>query len=373
MKKEVQEVLGVPDNIINSAKRFYSELYKSTMENIEHSDDDETYTFKIDFDTPLKVGEYNINSINTEVRIVPVEDRDYVDYVSMGVGTQTKQDSKKPYRGKLMTDITNPDFSLMLAVPESWELSDISDWFVREKKEITSSLSHELKHLFDDQKKEYEQYRDRSRYMAGRDMPNFRIPSLNQLGHYIYFMSMIESLVRPTEILTYMDEEKISKKDFINFLKNNKTYTKLKDINDFSLDKIKQDVVDNMDRVEEIFRQLDIDYSNMTQDEKVNQILDLWYYNYVHSNIDVYQKLMASNFMEQMFGFPENKSKVVDRHISRVTKFNDNPIDFYKFEEKYLKKVSEEIIKKIHKLYSLLPEDHFDKQTNLPQKISSRK
>jgi hypothetical protein len=118
---------------------------------------------------------------------------------------------------------------------------------------------------------------------------------------------------------------------------------------------------------------VDIDYEDMTDNEKVDQLLDVWYHNYRGKNLNTYRRLMATNMFEGLFGFSENKEKVFERQARIVSKFENNPMDFFRFEMKYLHKVAEEVMKKIHKLYALLPEDHFDKETNLHKKISSRK
>jgi len=373
MKNQIQEVLGVPENLIDSARKFYDELKRVTLQKIKPSQDDETYEYSIKFDPPLNIGGYKTKKIKVETQIVPRDNFDKVTYASMGVSTSNETDTEKPYRGKINSNIKKPEFQMTLVTPEKWELSDVSNWFDSQKSEIISSLSHEFKHLFDDQKKEFEQFGERSRYIAGRDMPRFDIPKLDLFGHFIYYTTMIESLVRPTEIMAYLEEEKISKRDFINFLKDNKTYKKLKEVSDLTLDDIKLDILNNMEKVHEIFDLVDIDYENMTDNEKVDQLLDLWFSNYRGKNLNTYRRLMTTNMLEGLFGFSENKEKVFERQARIVSKFENNPVDFFRFEIKYLHKVAEEVMKKIHKLYALLPEDHFDKQTNLHNKISSRK
>ena len=48
-----------------------------------------------------------------------------------------------------------------------------------------------------------------------------------------------------------------------------------------------------------------------------------------------------------------------------VTKFRNNPLEFFKFEEKKLKQVSSEMLRKLSKLYSLIGEKKSIKEWDL--------
>ena len=55
------------------------------------------------------------------------------------------------------------------------------------------------------------------------------------LFYFLYFITTIENLVRPSEIYSQMKEGNISREDFLEFISSNTTYQTLKKINNFSV------------------------------------------------------------------------------------------------------------------------------------------
>jgi len=373
MKNQILEVLGVPENIIPSARLFYDDLYMSIKNELEKSEGEQEFSLVPSRD--LKIGEYNVEQIEVKITVIETDEVQEPDVISMGVVSASKKGGKYPHKGEITTDITNPEFEITIAVPEQWSVPEVLSYFKNDRAEIVSSISHEFKHLFDDQKKKWEVFRSRSRYSSGRDIIRFDIPKLDRFGYLIYFTHMIESLVRPTEILALLEENKISKKEFINFLKNNRVYKLLKDANEFNVEDLRSEMLNkHMDRVNELLDDLMIQgRKQMSDQEKVDEVLNIFYINLVNTDLGVFRQLITSNFLENLFGFDENKQKVYEKHANYLRRFEKNPIDYFRFEEKYMNMLSENIIRKIHKLYSLLPEDNFDSNMNLHKKISSRK
>lgn len=373
MKNQIFEALGVPENIIPSARLFYDDLWMTIKNELEKSEGEQE--FSVVPSRNLKIGEYEVEQIEVKITVIETDEVQEPDVISMGVSSTSNKGEKYPYKGEITTDITNPEFDITIAVPEQWSVPEVLSYFKNDRAEIVSSISHEFKHLFDDQKRKWEVFKDRSRYSSGRDIVRFDISKLDRFGYLIYFTHMIESLVRPTEILAMLEENKISKRGFINFLKNNRVYKLLKEANEFNVEGLQSEMLNkHMDRVNEILDNLMIKgRKQMSDQEKVDEILKIFYINLVNTDLGVFRQLITSNFMENIFGFDENKQKVYDKHSNYLRRFEKNPIDYFRFEEKYMKMLSENIIRKIHKLYSLLPEDNFDTNMNLHKKISSRK
>lgn len=373
MKNQIFEALGVPENIIPSARLFYDDLFTTIKNGLEKSEGEQE--FSVVPSKELKIGEYEVDEFLVKITVVETDEVQEPDVISMGVGSVSKKGDKYHHKGEVITDITNPEFNMTIVVPEQWSVDEVLSYLKNDRAEIVSSIAHEFKHLFDDQKKKWEIFKDRSRYSSGRDVVRFDIPKLDRFGYLIYFTHMIESLVRPTEMLAMLEENKISKREFINFLKNNRVYKHLKEANDFKVEDLRSNILENhMDRVNEILDNLMIQgRKQMSDQEKVDEILNIFYINLVNTDLGVFRQLITTNFLENLFGFDENKQKVYDKHANYLRRFEKNPIDYFRFEEKYMKMLSDNIIRKIHKLYSLLPESHFDERMNLHKKISSRK
>ena len=375
MKDVLLEVLGVPPNILDSARKLYDEFVKFVFTEVKHTNDSETYYFAIKSDSKMKVGEYDIDTVNVELQIIPLDVVKEIDFISMGIKSQSKKPTKKkPYKGKIVTDVTNPRIDVKIVTPEKWDIEDLFNYIRKDKIKLTSSFSHELKHLYDDKKKKWEYLKPRTRYIAAQSTPRFRINPLDEFAHIIYYTHVVENLVRTTEILSQLEDNKVSKREFLNFLLDNKTYQDLKQYRNFSTEKLKEDIKENyIERVKEILDKVDIDYSQMSENEMVNEILTLWYVNFVNTDIEAFSDAISSNFLEKIMGFSGNKEKVLLQHISDVSKFKNRPLDFYKFEENKIKRVTGEMLKKIHKLYSLLPDNENNDISKLHQKITSKK
>jgi hypothetical protein len=375
MKDVLLEVLGVPPNILDSARKLYDEFAKSVYNEVEHTEDSKTYNFVIESDTKMNVGEYEIDRIDIELDIIPLEVVKEIDIISMGIKSQSKKPTeKKPYKGKIITDVTNPKISVKIVTPEIWDIKDLYNYIRKSKIELTSSFSHELKHLYDDKKKKWQYLKPTTRYIAAQSTSRFGIEPLDKFAHIIYYTHVVENLVRTTEVLSQLEDNNISKKEFLNFLLDNRTYQDLKEYQKFSTEKLKEDIKENyMERAKEILDKINVDYSEMSENEMVNEILRIWYVNFVNADIEAFSDAITSNFLEKIMGFSGNKEKVFFKHISDVTKFQNRPLDFYRFEENKIKRITGEMLKKIHKLYSLLPDNENNNISKLHQKITSKK
>jgi hypothetical protein len=180
-------------------------------------------------------------------------------------------------------------------------------------------------------------------------------------------------LVRPSEILAYLTENKISKKEFLNFLNDNKTYETLKDINKFSVNEMRETLKKNhMDEVNKYLEKNSSRYrKEFSDDKKLDLLFAEWYMKYVETDATFYQNLITDGPFESLFGLPENKLKALQRHVDRLGRFAKKPLEYFDYIENYLKVISGETLKKIVKLYDFL-EDEENEETTLQKKISSR-
>lgn len=350
-KTSLQEKMGIPDNLIQSASILYSQLLETLKKKLRK--DKLEYSFNFSPSTPYKIGDENISEIEFDIEILPDDSFSEVDYQSMGFKSSSKYE--KPGVSRIMSSIGKVELNMNIVTPEEYNPSDVVDWFANNKREIVSSLSHELKHAYDAEKSGFQKMTSRSSYSAAGNT-RFKLPPLDTLAFNIYYTHMIESLVRPTEIMAYLEEDKINKREFLNYLKSNKTYTRLKEVMNWNLPNAMNDIQHNyMDRVEEILKLVDEDMEGSTDKEKVLFILDLWVRNYIRNNVDAFVGQMGENFMESLFGFSGNKARAIDRHINRISKIKD-PLKFIQYEENLTKTIASKVIRKISKLYDLLPD-----------------
>jgi hypothetical protein len=193
---------------------------------------------------------------------------------------------------------------------------------------------------------------------------------LNDFSYYLYFISKIESLVRTTEISTELDLMGVTKKQFLNFLLKNRTYKLLKDIQNFSFGNLKNNLLEYIKEIEKIFDEIEIDYSDMSDSEKVDEILRLYVVNFSNKKFKDYLRYMTDSFMDDILGFSEKKENWIEKYKRTISKYENNEIKFFENSEKLFKFVSTKMIKKISKLYDMLSEKTVSESIHNPELYS---
>jgi len=377
MKTNLVEILGVPDNLLDTAKNFYADFVKQLESVVVHSEKQETYKFTVVPSQPYKIGEFEVRKIDLTLTITPLEQVKEIDFISMGVNSSSSKPEKKNLtRGLIRTNIEEPNMDVDIVTPKEWTIGELKEYFANARVELTASFAHEFKHLFDEKKRKWDYLKPRSRYIAARTVPNFKIKPLDKLGYIIYYTHILENLVRTTEVMSELRELGISQKGFLDFLMTNRTYNNLQQLMKFDFEKLKENISKNyLERVNEILMGFydESELENMTDEQKVNEVLELWYVNFGNADINAFKESLTSDFLEQFLGFKGKKEKVFQQHVSDITKYQNRPSDFFRYEEKKIKRIGGEMLKKIHKLYALLPDTMTSKESDLHKKISSKK
>ena len=174
--------------------------------------------------------------------------------------------------------------------------------------------------------------------------------------------------------MSLLKQNKVKRKNFIDFLLNNETYTTLKKIYNFSLENLRMELVKEIPRINKILTQLNERGRYKTNEEKIDRILYLTYINLGNDMGRTFQSVLSTHPFEGIFGFMDKrKDAMFNDFIKEISKFNDNPNDFFEYEEKRFKFVSSKMMKKLSKLYATLPEDKKSiKNWDLHQKITKR-
>jgi hypothetical protein len=366
-KKILNERLGVPEGIIDSSKKLYNDVINIFFKKL--SKDKRTYNFTIKPELPYQIKDFIINKVEMEITLYETDKTEVVDFIGMTVQSTFSKDfsGKKP---KFINDIKSTSkMKFDLVVPEVWDINMIKEYLQKDKVKIISSFAHELKHEYDDFKSKTFNVIERVNYNIAREMMGFLEP-LSNFSYYLYFISNIESLVRTTEISTELDLMGITKKEFLNFLLKNRTYKLLKDIQNFSFDNLKNNLLNFINEIEKIFDEIDINYSDMSDSEKVDEILRLYLVNFTNKQFENYINYISENFMEEMFGFSGKKELWIEKFKRKLLKYENNQNKFFEDSEKLFKFVSTKMIKKISKLYDMLNEKTVNESIHNPELYS---
>jgi molecular chaperone GrpE (heat shock protein) len=356
IKKILREAVGVPEGIVETAELVYGQLMSELKSLNSISEDDEKFHFRLNGD--YQISDYKFKKIDLTLEIIRTDQVDKGTLVGMSFNFKSRLDNDtfkvihQPTKKKI-------ELSVSIAIPEDGDLNSVIQELENEKEMSISSLSHELMHSYDKFKKPISNSSQRADYDAYKNI-RFGIEPIDDFLHNLYFTHSIENIVRPSEIAADLKSGSIDKEGFLAFLKDNRVYKKLKEINSFTYEGLKKELLNHVDVIRERLEQSGLDDIPEGDEELVNTVLDLLRINLVNGKGTVLKQDLTTNFFEEMMGFSGKKEEVFRNYVKRIQKY-DNTDDFFRNEEKMFKRTSYDLIKKIHKLYSILDKN---KKTN---------
>lgn len=367
IKKLLREAVGVPSGIVDGAKHVY-DLILDNFDNLTEIQEG-IYTTKFNVDV-LIGGKYIIDEIQLILEIHVFDQLNEPQFVGFAVNTKYDVDTS------VMKLTYNPEQTIQIfakiGLPkEGIEMQEIYDLFVNQKSDVVKSIAHELMHSYDYFKKATGSILPAAAYQSYSSL-NLDIPPIRQFIFFLYFIHMTENLVRPSEIAASMDVQGVTKKNFLEFLKNNRTYSTLKLISEFSYEGMKKELENYIDRIDVILKGLD-EPINISNDEKIEKFLNIAFITMTNHKADTTRELLKSTPLEKMLDILlPNKEKFFMSVLNKIFKFKNHK-DFFEYEEKMFKFVAKKLMKKISKLYSISKEDKDDIHNwELHQKLNKK-
>lgn len=355
IKKILREEVGVPRGIVDSAQRLYNDIISRLKRKTITGNSNFILTFK-NVNGKYSFSDFqDFESIKVEFEFKEYSETDMhkgILILGMGHNGQSRLDDGFEL---INLDTDNINLSIDLAIPET--INEIDNKIIIKtlednKQMIVSSLSHELKHAYDGFKKPSEGLKQRSQYNVYSGT-RFGIEEIDEFVYFLYFITVIENLVRPSEIYSLMQQGEISQKDFLNFISSNRTYSTLKKINEFSVDKLIESLKQKPEQVDNLLSNVE-DYEMPNSiDEKINDLLKVIYLELQKKTLQRAHSMLTNNFFEALFGLSDEKMKFLNSFESEILKFKNNPLKYFEFQEKKFKFVSEKMMKRLSKLYSL--------------------
>ena len=355
IKKILREEVGVPSGIADSAQKLYNDIISRLKRKAITGNSNFILTFK-NTNGKYSFSDYqDFENIKVEFEFDGYSETDtHIGILILGLGHNGQSQLDNGFK-LTNVDTDNIKLSINLAIPES--INEVDNKIIIKTLEdnrqmIISSLSHELKHAYDGYKKPTETVKTRAAYSAYSNT-RFSIEEINEFVYYLYFITAIENLVRPSEIYSLMQQGEISQKDFLNFISSNRTYSTLKKINEFSVDKLIESLKQKPEEVDNLLSNVE-DYEMPDSiDEKINDLLKVIYLELQKKTLQRAHSMLTNNFFEALFGLSDEKMKFLNSFESEILKFKNNPLKYFEFQEKKFKFVSEKMMKRLSKLYSL--------------------
>ena len=369
--KFINEALGVPDSILTAAEEMF-DIVVNDVKSIDEKED--TYVFSGDLD--FELGDKKKIVIDGYELTVNVEELDGYDgnvlIMSMGMGQSFNFD--REVMMKRIEPSTTAEIEITFGVSENWEPHELYDTIMKERVKYLSSIAHELKHKYDKQVKELDLVGRDAEYVATQRMSTFGIPIIDhKFFRYMYYISIAENLVRTTEVASELKSKNITKSQFKEFLENNNVYKEFIEIKNFTFNSLIEGMKEQMDRVDALLEHIGADPENMSENEKIDEVLNLVYVNLVNLRMGIFNDMISDksdeirNFLKQISGnipsFMEDEDKekmdnLRNKFLNYLIKFQNDPTGFFEAECEKFNYIATKMLKKISKLYALAKDDN---------------
>jgi len=359
----LNEALGVPSNIIEIGKELYHNL-DERLTNLNNNHD----SIKVIDDREMVFhGNYNISDFKFNRVLFTFKFIIGEKYPTELVGMAYSSPHRLSKEFEIETKTDDSVNIVIKYVATNLDFEPFLSSFKKLKPIILSSIVHELKHSYDYYKKPSSGSKTTSKYLTYSNNRFGKIKPLNEFMFNLYFTHSIENLVRPSEVMSRIDNGEITKKDFLNFLKNDRVYTRLIDIRNFSYGKLKNELLTYVDDLRKLLKEIGDDVQNLTDDEIITKTLNVFVINISNWTIKNMKQILTTNIMDDLIGFEGNKELFFSKFINRIQHESNNPDIFFAKQEKFLKFASDNMIKKISKLYDMVKDDINETTINNPE------
>jgi len=361
IRKEIQnlsEAVGVPANIDTLASEIYNQVV---------SEIDEGYDLSELMGEPIILqGDFNISDLNFNAVVIKLDFSPGDDYAFIGMDVATGLEGGKNFNLTVpktekfnMVIIT---FRFMVPISQIRDITgeDIKDFLTGQGRvEVIASLAHELKHFYDGFKSKGRKGGSITRRAAYKAYVEggFPLKSLTEFMYNMYFVHEIENTVRSSELAGAIKAGDVTKKDFYEFLTQNRVYQRLKLIRDYSFGDLKNKLMGETNAIKKIFDANGVSYLKNDSDEKlVDTVLEIfvatvadWKYSLLVDITRAFSKASASD-----------KKQFFAQQKQDMERFEDNPQGYFEYEIKNASKEAGILMKKLSKLYSITPDDKLE-------------
>jgi hypothetical protein len=367
----INEALGVPDNILDAADMLY-DIVERDIKSIRDIQDEYNFDGELEFELGDKK-KIKIDSYTLTVKIEEIDDEEGVlDIISMGM--EGAFGFNRDVYMKENEPSTILGLTITFAVGENWKPEGLIEKMEEDKDEHVASLAHEIKHKYDKQSKQFGLIGQDAEYQATQRRGIFGIPVIDRVFfRYLYYISGIENLVRPTEVAYKLKRKNITKSQFKEFLENNVVYKELVEIKNFTFEDFINQLKESEDRLDALIEHIGDDPSDMTIDEKIKIVLEVSYIDLVNNRMQMFMT-MTEHGMDDVIKFgtqlgilpPElegnlegiqKTDEIRQKFLKYVMKYEKNPTKFFENEIENFQYVANKMLKKISKLYAMAKDD----------------
>ena len=355
----LEEALGIPDNVVEEARRVYEEFLKI----LEKSDGSKFVYEQFAENFKLVLGKETYRDLTTKVYF------EYVPNLSKPVLKKFVAPlltalSIEKLKLRNLTDYQNLTTELFVCVSSAKQQSGAKEVFENQKEKMISVLAHELHHSYSFSKQ---------KSIVPKQMIDYKIVSqfespvevIQQFFDNLYFVSAFEGLVGPSEIAAKIVQRRILKKDFVKFLDQDEVYKRLRRIENFEPVKFVEELKRSLEEIE-VFLEKEGAARGLREDEKINKALAIVFEKVVEGHRKHLEDYVGSALQSMLVNFKteqEIKSDLegLGRYCSELNrdfeKFQGRELQYFLKKILEMKETASNLRKRLAKLYDLCFEE----------------
>lgn len=384
IRKILREEVGVPKGIHEAAETIVKDMVNFFNDFDDPSGDEKEYVQELPFNPPLNIADLSIDKIFTYINLQKYNfDVEGPKFMGMSVpaslGDEQLDISKPKPSIKSSLNKDNIIIRFKFALDEDQDIDDVYEWFTdtNNLKKIISSTSHELKHLYDMEKRERQSLSSLVDYTTTQKFYEASVGGicnpLLKMFFYVYYISDIENLVRPTELYSHMRSNNITKEKFLDEFRKTDIYNYLTDIKNFTIETLEDELLVDFDCVDSVLKYNNFPFTELSPEEKIEHYLNVIPSTVTDISAESFLKILdrtqsigdsPQKFFAKMLGLHQddketekNKMSRFEEYMKKITAKTEDPNIFFDYTQKLLNFKGEQMIKKISKIYSLLPSE----------------
>lgn len=259
----LNEALGVPDNLPETAKRIYYNILNIIPPGADFK---KLNGLNLIVSGNYRISDYNFNNVNLQINI---EEDNNFNLLAMGSGNESELDkdikknigtvgSVKNRYVQVSRDLRqhNPygfDLSIIFSGPKMLRGEHILKYLIHYKNRIVKIIGHELMHLYDFYKNKKRNINKQvSNALSQQDL-NINVPTFKRFSQIAYFLNSNENVVRMSEIASGIIDGDITKREFYRFLAEDDTLNMLEMVSRYKFSDFKNDLLGDRDSVLNLF------------------------------------------------------------------------------------------------------------------------
>ena len=263
--QSLEESLGVPENIVEEARRVYSELLEMSKSCQNNSE----LCRRTCLDFNLQIKDETFRNIVLYISFEKTDKELNINKASSVLGYELNLSTRR-------IKIIDGDVVVLYLVcilPEGEDQRKLEDYLKNSKDHVVSILSHELHHYFSARAQKSVKFNQTAFYSAISKVI-IGVPTIDRFIESVYLTTATESLVLPSELYAKIKLNNITKGQFYDFFQSNEILKRLRIASKLTFQDFIEDLKKDEDYLNKFLLKHD-NFANIELQEKIKQVLKI--------------------------------------------------------------------------------------------------